>query len=365
MSTLGEGTFGVGILGTANIARKNILAIAQAKNVCTVVVGSRDPERARVYAEENDVPRSYGSYEEVLADGEVDGVYLPLPTTSHFEWVQKAAEKRKHILCEKPLALNAKDLLTMLRAAKAADVAFMDGVMFMHHHRMTRLREACSNLGPTGPRQVNTHFSFKGDASFFENNIRVSANGDPLGCVGDLGWYNVRFSLFVFNYEMPSSVRCIVHRSSDDGVPFQASGTMIWSDDDDLSLGVPLAARSATFVCSFLHTECQSATVVGENGFIEMEDFVIPVSPSVGRFTKVKHNWGPKAQHIDAVRLDEDCHSNQTSAMWETFSAIANDAAQRPFWMEVALKTQVVMDALMQSSQKNGEAVVLPPIQEI
>lgn len=356
--------FSVGILGTANIARKNIDAISKSSNVRTVVVASRNVERAREYAEENNITRSSGSYEEVLEDKDVDGVYLPLPTTTHVEWVQKAAVNKKHILCEKPLALNTKDLLTMLRIAKESDIAFMDGVMFMHHPRLIQLKEAFGNLGPNGPRQVNSHFSFKGDASFFENNIRVSSNGDPLGCVGDLGWYNVRFSLFVFNYELPSSVQCIIHRSSEDGVPFQASGTMTWGSDDD-DKGLPVAARSATFVCSFLHTECQSATVIGEEGFIEMEDFVIPLRPDVGKFTKVTHRWGPQAQRIQADRVEVECVGDQTMAMWEAFHAIAKDPTQRAFWMEVALKTQMVIDALMESAREGGKTIALPAVENI
>ena len=112
----------IGILGTSNIARKNILAIATSKNATCLMVGSRDENRAREYAEETNVP-DHGSYEQVLAHPNVDSVYIPLPTTTHLEWVLKAAKSGKHVLCEKPVAVNTSELIEMLRACRDANVA--------------------------------------------------------------------------------------------------------------------------------------------------------------------------------------------------------------------------------------------------
>ena len=381
----------IGVLGTANIARKNIAAIASTQHVHTLVVGSRNTERAALYAAENNVPHSCGSYAEVLNNTQVDAVYLPLPTTTHLEWVAKAAASGKHILCEKPVAVSTSELLQMLRLCKQASVFLMDGVMFMHHRRLPLLHEALhghtSVLGSQGPLLINSHFSFKGDADFFQNNIRVQTQGDPLGCIGDLGWYNVRFSLFVFDYEMPTSVRCVVHRASAEGVPFHASGTLVWSRNGARSSGgsggsggsgsgVPVADRCSNFVCSFLHTECQNATVVGEEGFIELNDFVIPTKAAKTSFRQVKHVWGAKAENIDVQTTDVECVGDQSKQMWETFQQLlavdegksvgttGSSGRGQQFYMDVVLKTQMIIDALMASSKQGGVEIVLGPVPE-
>jgi len=372
-------TVNVGVLGTANIARKNIAALANAKQIQCLVVGSRNEQRAATYAAENQVPHFYGSYEQVLQDDRVQAVYLPLPTTTHAHWVAQAAAHGKHILCEKPVATNTDELVQMLALCKQANVVFMDGVMFQHHQRLVHLQEAMygerSVLGHRGPLQLHSHFSFKGDADFFTNNIRCQAQGDPLGCLGDLGWYNVRFSLFVFQYEMPTSVRCVIHQANEAGVPYHASATMVWpSKVDGDGGGVPVADRCSTFVCSFLHTEHQNASVVGEDGFIELNDFVIPTNASGTTFRQVKHAWGSKAEKIDVQTKEVECQGDQTIAMWETFRHLVVAATGggggggggegMQFYMEVALKTQLVVDALLESGRNGGVAIEVGALPE-
>ena len=356
--------FTVGILGTANIARKNIVAMKAATHVTCTTVGSRNLERAQTYASENNVPNAKGSYQEVLDDPTIHGVYLPLPTTTHLEWVIKAAQAGKHIVCEKPIGINTAELLEMFKAIKSANVGFMDGVMFNHHSRLPKLTTAFAKLGKSGARQINSQFSFKGGADFFRNNIRVSATGDPLGCLGDLGWYNVRFSLFAFNYELPKTVQCTVQSSSIDDVPYQAVGTMTWSEEKETdSDNVPIAPRSSTFVCSFLATECQNCTVVGEDSYIEMDDFVIPKDPKATSFNVVKQNWGAKAQNIQVDCDTVVCEGDQTVLMWEAFREISlNEDGRRSFFIDVALKTQLIIDALMESSRQGGAVVVVPEL---
>eukprot|EP01045_Picozoa_sp_COSAG04_P007218 COSAG04_NODE_372_length_15668_cov_11.135975_15_plen_238_part_00 len=140
-------------------------------------------------------------YDVLLARDDIDAVYVPLPTALHLEWVTKAAQAGKHILCEKPVALSAGDLATMLAACEEHKVQFMDGVMFMHHKRMSKMDallrgDPLNDFGEV--LRVTSGFSFMGDEDFYKGNIRCSAEGDPLGCLGDLGWYCVRFGLFAF-----------------------------------------------------------------------------------------------------------------------------------------------------------------------
>src|SRR5947209_5291754 len=137
-----------GILGTANIARKNWKALRDAGNSSLAAVASRDRERARRFIDEcqSDAPLTpapvpCGSYEELLARRDVDAVYVPLPTGIRKEWVIRAAEAGKHVLCEKPCGANAADVRAMLDACNRHNVQFMDGVMFMHGQRLGLLRQ--------------------------------------------------------------------------------------------------------------------------------------------------------------------------------------------------------------------------------
>ncbi|MBL6705989.1 MAG: Gfo/Idh/MocA family oxidoreductase, partial [Planctomycetaceae bacterium] len=203
-----------GILGTAGIARKNWHSIRNCENATLVAVASRTVERAQQYINEcqSDVshspaPRAIGSYEELLAADDVDAVYIPLPTGMRAEWVIRAAEAGKHVVCEKPCGLDAAEVQKILDACRRNNVQFMDGVMFMHSHRLLAMREVLDDGTSVGDlRRIATGFSFCAPDEFLEGNIRVSSQLEPMGCLGDLGWYNVRFTLWVMNYAMPKAV---------------------------------------------------------------------------------------------------------------------------------------------------------------
>jgi predicted dehydrogenase len=137
-----------GILGTANIARKNWQAIRRAGNCSLVAVASRDHARARRFIEEcqaevkfEPAPVAYGSYAELLERDDVDAVYIPLPTGIRKEWVLRSAEKGKHVLCEKPAGVSSPDVRVMLDTCRRHGVQFMDGVMFLHSRRLPLLRQ--------------------------------------------------------------------------------------------------------------------------------------------------------------------------------------------------------------------------------
>jgi predicted dehydrogenase len=376
----------IGILGAANIARKNIDAMREARGVAPVAVASRALGTAEAYAAETGLDKAFGGYAALLEAEGIDAVYVPLPTQLHLEWVPKAAAAGKHVLCEKPTATSAQDLAAMLRPLKAQGLAFMDGVMFMHNRRLYDMIAELPTLGVGGPRHVSTSFSFRGDASFFSSNIRCSAHGDPLGCLGDLGWYSVRFSMAMFGWEMPARVRCVQHYAASNGVPLHCSGSMVWREDGTEAWGRvagesedgggggigPQAPRTATFVSSFMHAEQQWARVSGSASHIECDDFVIPFEPSSG-FECVKQAWGPKARRVQRVVTKAstttlaDPGQSQESLMWEEFASLTQEvnADQREHWYAIAMKTQVVIDALMTSLRNGGAEVEVGALPEI
>jgi D-xylose 1-dehydrogenase (NADP+, D-xylono-1,5-lactone-forming) len=121
------------VLSTAGIGRLVIEASRTAAHAEVVAVASRDAARARAFADELGLEASFGSYEELLASGDVDAVYVPLPVSMHTEWTVRALEAGKHVLCEKPLATGAADAARCFDAAEQAGRRCVEGLMWRHH----------------------------------------------------------------------------------------------------------------------------------------------------------------------------------------------------------------------------------------
>ncbi|KAF5809561.1 putative D-xylose 1-dehydrogenase (NADP(+)) [Helianthus annuus] len=199
-----------GILGCANIARKVSRAMLLSPNTTISAIGSRSLEKAAAFASENHFPESakvYGSYDAVLDDPDVDAVYVPLPTSLHVRWAVLAAEKKKHVLLEKPVALNVGELDTILAACESSGVQFMDATMWMHHPRTAKMKEVLCDEQRFGQlKSVQSTFSYIGEGDFLKNDIRVNPDLDALGALGDTGWYSIRAILWAHDYELPNTV---------------------------------------------------------------------------------------------------------------------------------------------------------------
>src|SRR6185312_6531156 len=219
-----------GILGTAEIARKNWLAIRNSGNSTVAAVASRTLDRSRQFIGEcqaevpmDAAPRAFGSYEELLASPEIEAVYIPIPTGLRKEWVIRAARAGKHILCEKPCAVTTGDLRAMLDACRENRVQFLDGVMFMHSRRLARMREVLDDPESIGDiRRIQSAFAFNAPPEFYEGNIRSQPKLEPHGCIGDVGWYCIRLSLWAMQWRMPRQVSARIH--STNIVPTELSG---------------------------------------------------------------------------------------------------------------------------------------------
>ena len=132
-----------GLISCASIANKNVRAMELSWNSNLVAVASRSLEKAMHFASDNNLSKSvrlYSSYQDLLDDPNIHAVYLPLPTTLHLEWAIKVANSKKHLLIEKPAAVDAGELTLIIEACRCNNVLFMDGVMFMHHDRTNLLR---------------------------------------------------------------------------------------------------------------------------------------------------------------------------------------------------------------------------------
>lgn len=266
-------------MGCAEIARKNIRAIKLTESSEIVAIASRDLKKAQKFAGENNLPvgvvAAYGSYEELLADCHVDAVYIPLPTTSHLEWVSKAAIAKKHILLEKPVAVTASEFSAMIEVCRLHNVFLMDGTMFMHHRRFESLMTSISDPILGRISMVRSSFSFNGTSeAFLGSNIRVSASGDPLGCLGDLGWYCIRFGIMIFAQMkvqdiskwriVPRVASAFLTAGTKDGVPLECEARVGFSSRDSENPW----EHVLVFDCSFLQPFRQKAEicVLGRGG---------------------------------------------------------------------------------------------------
>jgi len=353
-----------GILGTAGIARKNWKAIRHAGNARLVAVASRDPARARAFIDEcqadvplNPPPAACGAYEELLARKDVDAVYVPLPTGVRKEWVLKAAAAGKHVLCEKPCGATAADVRAMTEACARAGVQFMDGVMFMHSARLPQLRQVLDDGQTVGPlRRIASQFTFLADDTFLKQNIRARSDLEPLGCLGDLGWYNLRFTLWVMKEQMPRRVSGRLLAAHDPGqVPMEFSGELFFAD------GV-----SASFYCSFITENQQWAHVSGTRGYAHLDDFVLPFFGAEVGFTTNKPTFTvsgcefameSRLRRHAAAEYSNSSPRSQEANLIRDFSTIVTSGKLEPRWAEQALKTQTVLDACLASARADGRLV--------
>ena len=243
-----------GILSTAHIATGKVIPGIQKASRCEVVaIGSRDAGRARGAADRLGIPKAHASYAALLADPEVDAVYIPLPNHLHAEWGIAAARAGKHVLCEKPLALSAADAERMIDACEAAGVRLMEAFMYRLHPSWIAVRQlvAAGRIGRL--RAVQSWFSYFNDDAENIRNIRAYGGG----ALYDIGCYSVNLSRMLFGAE-PARVQASVVRDPVSGVDVLTSGILEFAD------GV------ATFTCSTRAEDDQRVHVYGTDGRISI-----------------------------------------------------------------------------------------------
>lgn len=354
------------ILGSAQIARKNWQAIRHAENASLVAVASRSADRSQQYIDENQAhtpfasaPEAVGGYQALIDRPDIDAIYIPLPTGVRKEWVLKAAAAGKHVLCEKPCGTDADEVREMIEACAAAGVQFMDGVMFMHSARMKALREALDDHSTVGElRRITSQFTFLAPDDFFGENIRASGELEPLGCLGDLGWYNVRLALWAMRYQLPERVTGrLLAAHGDAQVPTDFSGELFFAG------GV-----SASFYCSFLAENSEWANISGTAGNIHLEDFVLPFKSAEVAFTVNKPHFNQHgcdfqmeghSRRVAVHEYSDSAITAQETNLFRNFSALVLGGDPDPHWPDIALKTQVVIDACLASAHDGGREISL------
>ncbi|MFD0586596.1 Gfo/Idh/MocA family protein [Paenibacillus sp. GCM10027627] len=260
-----------GILGCAGIALKSVIPGVQesAWNEVTAIA-SRNSEKAAHAAKEHSIPQSYGSYEELLADPSIDVVYIPLPNHLHYEWTIRAAEAGKHVLCEKPIALNAKEAAEMEEACAKAGVVLMEAFMYRCHPRYERIRGIIDS-GEIGElRAIRSSFTFNNAED--KTNVRCRKEWGG-GSIYDVGCYPVHAARLLLGKE-PEAVTVQAVFSPEHGdVDMMASGLM------EFAGGVSL-----TFDCGMWAAFRNPLEVLGSEGIIEVPSAYVTNEPGSANF---------------------------------------------------------------------------------
>ena len=209
-----------GILSTADINKKLLAGAAETDDVDVVAVGSRDLARAEQFAETWDIPRAYGTYEELLADPDVQAVDIPLPNTMHTEWSIKAMEAGKHVLCEKPFSRHIPDVERAFDAADATGMHLSEAFMYRHHPQTARLVELVASGAIGELRVIRSVFSY---SLYDADNIRLRTDVEG-GSLMDVGCYCISGARLLGGE--PDSVVGAAHIGSS-GTDWVFAGTML------------------------------------------------------------------------------------------------------------------------------------------
>jgi D-xylose 1-dehydrogenase (NADP+, D-xylono-1,5-lactone-forming) len=244
-----------GIVSTAHINDKVLTGVSGSSTVEVIAVASRDADRARSYASQNGIARSHGSYEELLADPDVEAVYIPLPNGLHVEWTLKALEAGKHVLCEKPLSPRAEEVERCFDAAEAAGLVLSEGFMWRHHPQAHRMMELVRGGAIGELRLVRSAFSFPLAP---DPNVRWDAELDG-GALMDVGCYCVSGSRLLAGAE-PEQVHGEAVRA-DSGVDTRFAGTLRFPGD-----------VLAVFDCGFDLPPRDELEAVGSEGSLFLDD---------------------------------------------------------------------------------------------
>jgi predicted dehydrogenase len=318
-----------GILGVAKINDRLLPSFATARNLELAGIASRSLDRAQAAAKAAGIPNAYGSYEALLDDPTIDVVYIPLPNHLHAEWTRRAADRGKHVLCEKPLAPTASEAADLVTYCRAKNVKLMDGFMWPHHPRTALIRERLDGGAIGKVRRVAGTFTFQLPPDPANIRLRPEAAGGSLLDVGCYPVYGIRWAIG------QEPVRAWATARYEFGVDVEMNG-VLWFADGGM----------ASFDCGFVHPLRQWLEINGETGTIRVDKMWVPRSR--GDFIIEREDGSVERVGVGAA--------DQVQCMLEDLSRyVLDDEPVRPDPQE-AVKTLRVLDALARSARE-GRAV--------
>ena len=326
-----------GILGNGRIARTLIASIDKSSGNTAVAIAARDGAKAAEAAAELDLERGV-TYDELLADPEIDVIYNALPNSAHAEWTIKAAEAGKHVLSEKPFATSVAEADAMIAAAKKNGVVVMEAFMYRFHPQWARVEELIHSGALGKIRYVTAEFSF---AMEDYGNIRFSG---PLkgGAMMDVGCYCVNFLRYIAGLDDPtakvSTVSGIANYATQPGTGVDE----LFAGSIGFSSGL-----AAQFACSLRASGGVGAKIVGESGFIEMPNPWFGGNPAQLQVSQFGKSLKEGVEGADNYLLEVD-----------HFAACVHGTATPKISLEDSRENTVVVEALY-AAEKGGQTVKL------
>ena len=325
-----------GVLGVAGINDRLMPAFHASRTVELKGIASRSLEKAQASATKNGIPKAFGSYDALLADPDIDAVYIPLPNHMHDEWTRKAADAGKHVLCEKPLTTDAKSAAALIAYCRSKGVRLMDGFMWPHHPRTHKLRKFLDGGGIGDIKKVVAAFTFnlKGLPT---DNIRMQpeAGGGGLLDVGCYTTYAIRW------WMKADPVKVWATAAFVNNVDVAMSGVMTFAD-----------GRTASFDCGFTHPLRTWVEIVGTEGVVRVPNLWIPDDKAVFQVLRQDGDFGVKVEEIETRGEDQMVH------MLDDFAAAVFEKREPVPNPDEAVKTLKVLDALAKSAREGKEVTV-------
>src|ERR1035441_4188879 len=304
-----------GVLGAARIAVTRVIPSMQLGECCEIVgIASRDREKAGKAARELGIPKVYGSYEEMLADPEIEAVYNPLPNHLHVPWSVRAAEAGKHVLCEKPIGMNTAEARQLLEARDRTGVVISEAFMVTEHPQWARIIELVRG-GRIGELRT----------------VRAWAGGGLM----DIGCYPIKTSRMVFGEEPVRVFGAMTRDARVSGVDVLTSATLEYP------------SGHCVFTCSMQMQQQQSMRFYGTKGRIEPE---IPFNAPPGGTSRITIDDGRDLTGGGAT-VEEFAACDQYTLQGDRFSRAVREGGPVPTPLEDSLRNMAVIDAVARSAE--------------
>lgn len=323
-----------GILSTARIGVQEVIPAMQGTQLCAVAaIASRDAETARKAAEVLGIPKAYGSYNELLDDPDVEAIYNPLPNHLHVPWSIAAAEAGKHVLCEKPLALNASQVGSLIEARDRTGVLIQEAIMVRYHPQWLRARELVRSA------QVGQLRAIQGLFSFYSTDPHEICNIAEIGggALYDIGCYPITAGRFFFEDE-PTRVLSLIERDPAMQIDRLTSAILEFPNGH------------ASFTCATQLTPCQILQILGTEGRIEME---IPYNPPPDRPGRIFLDDGRGPGNTRVV-VEEFPLVDQYGVQGEVVSRAIRTGEPLEFPLETSVQGMRIVDALFRSARSGN-----------
>ncbi len=323
-----------GVLSTAKIGVNKVIPAMQQSKYCEITaIASRNLKRAELEAERLGIPKAYNSYEKLLADKEIDAIYIPLPNHLHVKWSIKSLEARKHVLCEKPISLTVNEAESLIVSAQIRpQLKIMEAFMYRHHPQW-KLAKKLVDDGKIGElKNIHSFFSYHNtDPKDIRNMAKIGGGG-----LMDIGCYCISLARFIFSDE-PKSVFGKIETDPKFNTDRICSGIMEFSNG------------TSTFTCSTQLAPYQNVQIFGTKGRIEIE---IPFNAPSEKPCKLIHQSENKLNEISI----ELC--NQYTIQGDLFSQAVLNNTDLPTPIKDSVANMKVLEAILKSSKSNTWSIV-------